>query len=358
MSAVASSGLPARAAPNARAKRRGRRCAAETHTRIGRLPVSVRVPCRRSASIRSFKPQSRCAGHAGESLAVMRAGSLNEHLTHDGEIVFRHACKMGLEGIVSKRLGSIYRSGRSKDCLSSRTRKRRLQSAKPKKTGAKMAMTDGRPEEPGDLLRRSAPLPHRDHMRRYGGRLHFRAVHGDPLGHDGHGPDQPNRDHEDDSDRYAHLHPTALRCLGAFIAFFPLPKREAVHTVRRVRRPWIATTTTSTATRTVSATGLRLPQAELSHKSNLIARRRIRRFESYMPSQAVRSLGGMAGLEKCFRPVRGLKACWDSSRVYHGCGEMNLEAGRLAQLRARVLTLGDLRQTRATPFYAVERGTL
>jgi len=43
---------------------------------------------------------------------------LNEHLEHqDGAIVFAHACKLGLEGIVSKRLGSIYRSGRSKDCL-------------------------------------------------------------------------------------------------------------------------------------------------------------------------------------------------------------------------------------------------
>jgi bifunctional non-homologous end joining protein LigD len=42
---------------------------------------------------------------------------LNEHLAHPGELVFRHACKMGLEGIVSKRLGSIYRSGRSKDWL-------------------------------------------------------------------------------------------------------------------------------------------------------------------------------------------------------------------------------------------------
>jgi bifunctional non-homologous end joining protein LigD len=42
---------------------------------------------------------------------------LNEHLTHDGNVVFRHACKMGLEGVVSKRLGSIYRSGRSKDWL-------------------------------------------------------------------------------------------------------------------------------------------------------------------------------------------------------------------------------------------------
>jgi len=39
---------------------------------------------------------------------------LNEHLEHeDGDLVFRHACKMGLEGIVSKRLGSRYRSGRS-----------------------------------------------------------------------------------------------------------------------------------------------------------------------------------------------------------------------------------------------------
>ena len=32
-------------------------------------------------------------------------------------IVFRHARKMGLEGIVSKRLGSRYRSGRSPDWL-------------------------------------------------------------------------------------------------------------------------------------------------------------------------------------------------------------------------------------------------
>jgi ATP-dependent DNA ligase len=41
----------------------------------------------------------------------------NEHLTHDGEVVFRHACKLGLEGIVSKRLGSRYRSGRSPDWI-------------------------------------------------------------------------------------------------------------------------------------------------------------------------------------------------------------------------------------------------
>ncbi len=37
---------------------------------------------------------------------------LNEHYKGDGEIVFKHACKLGCEGIVSKRLGSPYRSGR------------------------------------------------------------------------------------------------------------------------------------------------------------------------------------------------------------------------------------------------------
>ena len=32
---------------------------------------------------------------------------LNEHLEHDAaQTVFQHACKLGLEGIVSKRLGS------------------------------------------------------------------------------------------------------------------------------------------------------------------------------------------------------------------------------------------------------------
>ena len=40
--------------------------------------------------------------------------ALNEHYVGDGAIVFAQACKLGCEGIVSKRLGSLYRSGRSK----------------------------------------------------------------------------------------------------------------------------------------------------------------------------------------------------------------------------------------------------
>jgi bifunctional non-homologous end joining protein LigD len=39
---------------------------------------------------------------------------LSEHVTDiDGRTMFVHACKMGLEGVVSKRLGSRYQSGRS-----------------------------------------------------------------------------------------------------------------------------------------------------------------------------------------------------------------------------------------------------
>lgn len=45
----------------------------------------------------------------GSNLSIV----LNEHFEEDGAVVFREACELGCEGIVSKRLGSLYRSGRS-----------------------------------------------------------------------------------------------------------------------------------------------------------------------------------------------------------------------------------------------------
>jgi bifunctional non-homologous end joining protein LigD len=51
---------------------------------------------------------------------LVKAGEgirFNEHMEGDGQTVFRHACKLGLEGIVSKRKDSSYRSGRSPDWL-------------------------------------------------------------------------------------------------------------------------------------------------------------------------------------------------------------------------------------------------
>jgi bifunctional non-homologous end joining protein LigD len=44
----------------------------------------------------------------------------NEHLTSDGPTVFEHVCRLGLEGIVSKRVDAPYRSGPSKVWLKSK----------------------------------------------------------------------------------------------------------------------------------------------------------------------------------------------------------------------------------------------
>jgi bifunctional non-homologous end joining protein LigD len=42
---------------------------------------------------------------------------LNEHIEADGPTVFAHACKMGLEGILSEHIASTHPSGRSPDWL-------------------------------------------------------------------------------------------------------------------------------------------------------------------------------------------------------------------------------------------------
>ena len=46
----------------------------------------------------------------------------NEHIDEqNGPLVFQHACKLGLEGIVSKRRSPHYRSGRSPDWIKSKS---------------------------------------------------------------------------------------------------------------------------------------------------------------------------------------------------------------------------------------------
>jgi bifunctional non-homologous end joining protein LigD len=51
-------------------------------------------------------------------LAKVQLGvQLNEHVELDGATVFEHACKLGLEGIVSKRRYFPYRSGRTKSWI-------------------------------------------------------------------------------------------------------------------------------------------------------------------------------------------------------------------------------------------------
>ena len=52
--------------------------------------------------------------------AKRQAICFNEHLTGDGPTVFKHVCRMGLEGIVSKRTDAPYRSGPSRTWLKSK----------------------------------------------------------------------------------------------------------------------------------------------------------------------------------------------------------------------------------------------
>jgi bifunctional non-homologous end joining protein LigD len=65
----------------------------------------------------------RCrSASARRKLARLLAGSTagivyNEHTDEDAATVFRHACRFGFEGIVSKRFSAPYRSGPSRDWL-------------------------------------------------------------------------------------------------------------------------------------------------------------------------------------------------------------------------------------------------
>jgi bifunctional non-homologous end joining protein LigD len=47
---------------------------------------------------------------------------LSEHIAEDGPLVFAHACRLGLEGIVSKRIDAPYRSGRAKSWLKTKNK--------------------------------------------------------------------------------------------------------------------------------------------------------------------------------------------------------------------------------------------
>lgn len=61
---------------------------------------------------------SRLLAHASGPLRI------STHFEEDGALVQRHACRLGLEGIVSKLRNSTYRSGRGKDWVKSRCNER------------------------------------------------------------------------------------------------------------------------------------------------------------------------------------------------------------------------------------------
>ena len=64
--------------------------------------------------IRSLPLDDRKAA-LGKLLRKAKPGiRYSEHISGDGKRIFERACMMGLEGIVSKRLNSPYRSGKVK----------------------------------------------------------------------------------------------------------------------------------------------------------------------------------------------------------------------------------------------------
>ena len=65
------------------------------------------------ASVRSRSGETRLRGWSHGVDGVQ----FSEALAAEGAVVFAHACKLGLEGIVSKRAGSRYRSGPSRNWL-------------------------------------------------------------------------------------------------------------------------------------------------------------------------------------------------------------------------------------------------
>ena len=66
---------------------------------------------------RRREPLERRKGRLPRLLAANIGVRLSEHIEGDGTIIFEHACKMGIEGIVSKRRDLQYRKGRVRNWI-------------------------------------------------------------------------------------------------------------------------------------------------------------------------------------------------------------------------------------------------
>jgi bifunctional non-homologous end joining protein LigD len=89
---------------------------------LRRTPIEERK--RTLAKLLSHPQQSSPWGHR-----------LQRAYTGDGAIIFEHACALGCEGIVSNRLGSPYRSGRTDHWVKVKNLEA-LSRARPRKAGA------------------------------------------------------------------------------------------------------------------------------------------------------------------------------------------------------------------------------
>ena len=72
------------------------------------------------ARIRAYARSKSGATRSHGSSPAWDGVLFSEAIEAEGELVFAKACALGLEGIVSKRAGSLYKSGRSRNWLKTR----------------------------------------------------------------------------------------------------------------------------------------------------------------------------------------------------------------------------------------------
>ena len=66
------------------------------------------------------RPLEERRGALSRLVAGLDGVLFSEAIEAEGDLVFAKACELGLEGIVSKRAGSLYRSGCSRNWLKTR----------------------------------------------------------------------------------------------------------------------------------------------------------------------------------------------------------------------------------------------
>ncbi|WP_249130402.1 DNA ligase [Bradyrhizobium sp. AUGA SZCCT0283] len=93
--------------------------------RFGRRAHEVTLAAFDLIELQADHLRNELLGNRKQRLAKILAGRAdaiiyNEHFDRDGPTAFAHACRLGLEGIVSKRLDAPYRSGPSKTWLKSK----------------------------------------------------------------------------------------------------------------------------------------------------------------------------------------------------------------------------------------------
>ena len=85
--------------------------ALRTKRGAGEPPSSPSIFCRLTARTGASSPLRSAALSWSRSSPEIDAIAFSEAIDAEGALVFEKACEMGLEGIVSKRLGGVYSSG-------------------------------------------------------------------------------------------------------------------------------------------------------------------------------------------------------------------------------------------------------